>query len=482
MATSLSNPASLRRARRLGVLTTLALLCALLFSPGVTAAQNLNPQRPAYKLLRYDEDWSSLREHDGRSDWFDSLKYVPFGTSDGWYLTVGGEIRERYEFVDHGAWGRDPLDNRYLLQRYMLHTDVHLGSRFRFFGQLKSGIEVNRTGGPRPADEDRLDVHQAFVDAGLWHSGKDSVTLRVGRQEMSFGSSRLVSVREGPNVRQSFDGARLTLNAAGWQLDAFATKPVETGRGVFDDSPDHTRSFWGVYGVRSFPLLPKGNIDLYYLGLDRKRARFDAGTGREERHSAGTRIWGKTESWDYNYEVVFQWGRFGSGDIRAWTAASDTGYRIDSIKLRPRFGLKADVASGDHNPVDNRLGTFNALFPKGAYFSEADLLGPYNLMDLHPSVELQITSSITLTPDADFFWRQSTHDGIYGIPGNLLQSGRGATARYIGCHTSAQLEWRINRHASVTAMYLHFFPGEFLRQAPPDRHVNFVATWVTYRF
>src|SRR5438874_1430352 len=89
---------------------------------------------------------------------------------------------------------------------------------------------------------------------------------------------------------------------------------------------------------------------------------------------------------------------------------------LRSAELRPRFGLKADIASGDRNLADQTLGTFNALFPKGAYFSEADLLGPYNLMDLHPSVELHLTKSLKLTPDADFFWRQSTHDGIYGIP------------------------------------------------------------------
>jgi hypothetical protein len=242
---------------------------------------------------------------------------------------------------------------------------VHFGSRFRLFGQLKSGIEMNREGGPRPADEDHLDVHQAFVDAGLWQSRSNSLTLRVGRQEMAFGSSRLVSSRAGLNVPQSFDGARLTLSKNEWQVDAFAAKPVETSRGLFDDSPDHTRSFWGVYSVRSFPALPRGNIDLYYLGLDRKRARFDAGSGREQRHSVGARIWGMTESWDYNYELVFQWGHFGPDHIRASTTASDTSFRIESVKLRPRFGLKADVASGDRDPTDQKLGTFNALFPKG---------------------------------------------------------------------------------------------------------------------
>ncbi|MGH9630016.1 MAG: alginate export family protein [Bryobacteraceae bacterium] len=54
---------------------------------------------------------------------------------------------------------------------------------------------MNRKGGPRPADEDHLDVHQAFVDAGLWQSGSGSLTLRLGRQEMAFGSLRLVSFR-----------------------------------------------------------------------------------------------------------------------------------------------------------------------------------------------------------------------------------------------------------------------------------------------
>lgn len=396
--------------------------------------------------------------------------------------TVGGQIRQRFEYFDHAVWGREAEQDRYLLQRYMLHTDVHLGSRLRLFGELKSGIEVNRKQGPRPADEDKLDVHQAFLDGTLWQAARESLTVRIGRQELSFGSSRLVSFREGPNVRQSFDGVRVLLRKSGWQVDAFATKPVETSRGLFDDSPDHARSFWGLYTTHALRLLPKGNIDLYYLGLDRKRARFDVGTGREQRHSFGTRLWGRTEAWDYNYELVLQSGRFAGGNIRAWTVASDTGYRLETVRFRPRFGLRADIASGDGNPADRTLGTFNALFPKGAYFSEADLLGPYNLMDLHPSVELQIARNVKLIPDADFFWRHSTRDGIYSIPGGLLQSGRNATARYIGAHASGQLEWSLTRHMALTALYLHFFPGDFLRQAPPNRPVNFVALWITYKF
>jgi len=468
------------------MVTVVAMLVTLVPAcPATVLAQSGDPSAtpPAYKQLRYEEDYGYLRDQSRQSDPLDVIKYISLGNEGDRYLSIGGEIRQRFEYFHNPVWGQEEQDdNGYWLQRYMLHTDVHLGSRVRFFGQLKSGIEIGRAGGPRGADEDKLDLHQAFGEIRALTNGKDGLTLRIGRQEIGLGSSRLVSFREGPNVRQSFDGIRLGWRSSEWQIDGLVTKPVETKRGVFDDAWDHTRSVWGVYAVGPFRTLPKGKIDLYYLGLDRKRARFDEGIGRELRHSIGARIWGRTESWDYNTELVYQWGSFGQGRIRSWTTASDTGYRIESIRFGPRFGLKADIASGDRDPTDGTLGTFNALFPKGAYFSEADLLGPYNLMDLHPSVQLNLTERISLTPDFDFFWRQSTRDGIYSVPGALIRSGRTSQARYTGSHGNLQLEWRLDRHISLTAIYLHFFPGPFLKETQPGRNVDFLAAWFTYRF
>ena len=311
---------------------------------------------------------------------------------------------------------------------------------------------------------------------------QDKLTLRVGRQEIAFGSSRLVSVREGPNVHQTFDGARLTWLSGDWRIDTFAVKAAQTNTGIFDDSPEHKRSFWGVYAVRPFRILPIGTIDVYYLGIDNKKVGFDKGIGRDQRHSAGTRISGSGRTWDYNYEGVLQWGRFGAGDIRAWTVSSDDGFRTNSLPSQPRIGLKADIISGDRNPLSNTLGTFNALYPKGAYFSDADLIGPSNLSDLHPSIELHLTKTLSLTPDADFFWRQSVHDGIYGVGGDLLISGRSTSARYIGAHVGTRVEWRANPRLTMTAEYLHFFDGEFLKVAAPGKQINFVALYAAYKF
>lgn len=38
----------------------------------------------------------------------------------------------------------------------------------------------------------------------------EQLAVRVGRQELKLGSSRLASVRESPNVRRTFDGIRVS--------------------------------------------------------------------------------------------------------------------------------------------------------------------------------------------------------------------------------------------------------------------------------
>src|SRR5436190_3834939 len=128
--------------------TSLLLVVAALVSASAFA-------QPEYKQLRYDEDYSYLREPQRRSDFFDPIKYIPLTESGSAFLTLGGEIRERYEYFHNPLWGDAPHDrDGYLLQRYMLHADAHFGEPFRVFVQFKSDLETGRRGGPRPADRD----------------------------------------------------------------------------------------------------------------------------------------------------------------------------------------------------------------------------------------------------------------------------------------------------------------------------------------
>ena len=206
-----------------------ALLLAL---PLCAQVQDQSPAAVrTYNLLRENDDWSFLADLLQRSDFWDPIKYVPLGC-DACYVSFGGEIREAFEQVGNDNWGKQPYMNTFLVQRYMLHSDWHLGKNFRAFAQLKSGIEDFRAGGPRPIDEKRLDFETAFLEVGNTQK-KNWEILRIGRQELNSGSGRLVSVREGPNVRQSFDGVKIRSKAGVWNVDAWTVRPDLDKLGFF---------------------------------------------------------------------------------------------------------------------------------------------------------------------------------------------------------------------------------------------------------
>jgi hypothetical protein len=442
---------------------------------------------PTYKLLRYEEDYSYLKDPGRRTDFWDPIKYIPFWGRQDWYLSIGGEVRERYEFfhnLDAGAAPANPRGNNAdLLQRYLLHGDLHLGPYVRFFGQFVSGQESGRIGGPRPdIDQNAFDIHQGFADVVLpLGGGKDTLTARLGRQEFEYGTGRLIDVRDGVNLRLAFDAARFLLRRGDWQVDGWWSKPVRNNPGTFDDDPDPNRSFWGVYAVHPLPLLTQGNIDLYYLGFENKQAVYVQGRGYELRHSLGTRLWGRPLPWEYNLEYVWQFGTFGPGRIEAWTAAHAVRYNFSELPLKPRLGLRFDVASGDNNPASPNLQTFNPLFPSGAYFNLLNPVGPLNMIDLHPTLDLYAGEKLTLTFDWDFFWRESLSDGVYRISGAPLRGAAGG-ARYVGNSPAVTAVWNPTRHVSLLASYVHFFPGPFFEANPPDKGTDYFTVWADYKF
>src|SRR5579872_3312344 len=251
------------------------------------ASVRAQDQGPAYQPFRYDEDWSALSDTSRRQDPLDSLKYISLGRS-GWYITLGGEIRERYELLDQPGFGTGRPDSRgYLLQRYLFSSDFHFGPHFRFFAEIQSAFEEGRAGGPRLTDYDPLEVHQAFVDWKIQDSGNDSVTLRVGRQEVGFGSGRLIAPAEGLNLRRSMDGVRIAVRRGRVEWNTVALRLVVASQNVFGDVPDHRQSFWATGFVLPHPFWKVANIGAYYLGFDRKDAVFAKGIGREIREKIG---------------------------------------------------------------------------------------------------------------------------------------------------------------------------------------------------
>ena len=311
---------------------------------------------------------------------------------------------------------------------------------------------------------------QGFAELDL-----GAITLRGGRQMISLGTERLVGTRYGPNVPLAFDGVRTIVSLGKAKVNLFAVNPVVPGPGSFDDKTSPTKMLWGAYAV-----LP--GVDLYYLGYRNRVAHFGGVTGREVRHSIGARLNGAKGNLHWNIEGVAQFGHFAGKTIGAWTVGSEAGVKLAKLPLTPDATLRFNVVSGDGRRDDRHLGTFNALFPKGKYFGELSPVGPTNIISANPRVSARLNRTMSASLAAMGYWRYSTADGVYDIPGNLIRAPGNSRARFIGKEAEVTLSWQATAELGLSTSFSLFQPGTFIRETGPAKTIRLIGLEANFRF
>jgi hypothetical protein len=258
---------------------------------------------------------------------------------------------------------------------------------------------------------------------------------------------------------------------------------VDTHFGIFDDRPNGTRRIWSVYATYGLPRLGYGSgVDLYYIGYQNEHAQFDQGTGLEQRQSLGVRLYGTQGGLSWDFEELLQFGKFAGSHILAWAFANDAIYKLLGGPLRPFLGLRLAALSGDDDPKDHTLGTFNAIDGEGGYFGENSVLGPANLLLFRAIAGLEFGSGWSVYTGPVLYWRASLGDGIYALGGNVLRPDSGSHARFVGPQVDAAVSWRANRFLSFNAAFSILWPGQFIRDTGPAETVKFFGAHVAWQF
>jgi len=475
-------------------LHSIALLAVLLLKASQCFAQSTPtgapptasaPQRPAYNLDRSEEDWKFLQDPSQREDLWDPLKYIPLAR-EGWYLTLAGESRPFYEVYHNYNWGAGPQDgNGYYLQRIMGSTDLHLGDRTLVFVELQSGDVFGRKGGPRPSqNKDTLDVSQALTGLTVIRGDhKPRLELKLGRQELNYGEGSLLAIRE-LNVRRTFDGVKSIIRPGDWRIDLLAFRPALIKSGVFDDGIDSSQALWGAWASR--PIKNRSfwrQADVYYLGLDRKQARFEQGMAGELRHTVGGLLHAQQGAFSMFTEADLQFGSFGADNIRAWKYAQSLSWSFRDRPLRPAVSLLGAISSGNTSAASAVVQTFNPLFPRGLYYGYIDSTGSSNATVIHPELSLTISTTVSILATHFSFWRTSAADGIYSQPGFLLRAGNQNQSRYVGSLQDLAIRWRADRHTTFEALATYYEAGAFLLESsPPGKNLSYFSLKMNYRF
>lgn len=445
------------------------------------------PERPKFNNLPYLEDWSCIACCDScrSNDWSDHIKYIGLSDDGNIWVSFGGQVRFRSESWNNFGFV-DSNDATFVLSRLLLHGSLHLGKCVRIFAEGKSSLCTNRDlpGGRRTLDVDTIALQNGFVELSLPTSNCNySVTLRAGRQELSFGKQRLVSPLDWSNTRRTFDGIALIGTWCDWTATGFYTHYVPVQK--YDFNSSSTEKFYGLYATAKLSMID--TLDLYYLGRDRSRAVYDSVTGSETRHTVGLHACSQIgdTSLDYDIEAAYQWGDVGSQSISAYMLATEVGYSLLCWCGEPRIHIGFDYASGDNNSSDNKINTFSQLYPLGhKYLGWIDVVGRQNITALNFGVTLKPCDKLKVFLNTHLFWRASDTDALYNAGSGIVRSGSLSSKSQIGWEEDLLVKYTPSRHWIFLAGYSHFFVGDFINTATPaaNSDIDFGYLGAQYTF
>ena len=439
------------------------LLIVLLCNSSLVTAQQIS----GFEQMRYNEDYSGLKK-DTIRNWYHELKYKRI--SKNAYVSFGGDFRTQYLIMVNESWNPDLRDDDgYLLTRWLFHADLHLSRNVRVYAELQSALANSREI-LLPVEENPLKLHQLFVDYKPFIEAP--ITFRIGRQEVSYGSARLISLRDSPNTRRSFNGVKAIFSGDNIKTDVFYLHAVVDKVGIFDDTSSPDLRLWGTFSDITTSK-KELHFNFYYLGFYNKNAIFYDGAGTEKRHTFASRFFGNRGRWWYELEGGYQFGSIRNRRIAAWSVALGSSYHFPSTKYTPEIGLKADLISGDRDNTDNTQQSLNTMFGPGAYFGMAAPIAPSNLMDIHPSVKLYVSEKAVFTCDYAFLWRYSSGEGIYRPNMIPFFEHNDASSRYIGSQISGILSYSANKHVVLLTGLSWFDSGAYLREVSTGENIVF---------
>ncbi len=391
------------------------------------------------------------------------------------WLSLGGSLRLRTEGRT-GIGFTKGADDAYFLSRLRLDVGIKAtpwlnlfvqGQDSRSPGNLRSNSRVR----------DPLDLRQAYFE--LADPARRWIKLKVGRQELRYGTERVISPGDWGNVTRTFDAAKLTLGDPDTNVDIFAASVVQVDVNALNKRRDGD-NLYGIYAQMK-RLLPNATVEPFLLY--KTMAGGSAGAGAHL-YTAGARLAARLPAnFDFSTKLASQTGSSGTDTISAWAGYWIIGYTMPATLLSPRFLIEYAHASGDRNAFDGRRETFDPLFPSPhADFGIADLVGWRNVRDFRTGIELTPSAESMVRASLHSFWLASRMDHFYNPVGQIVASvpPGGSISSKIGNELDISWTYRPVPKITLGAGWARLFPGRFLKLSTPGAGSSYAYLFFNY--
>jgi hypothetical protein len=350
--------------------------------------------------------------------------------------------------------------------------------------------------------DDNFDLRQAYVQIG-----PKEVNGTAGRQVLLYGDERLIGPGEWTNFTRTFDAAKFHYEQPKFSIDLFASTPVYIFRDSFDQSDLFNGSethrnlvFAGAYATT--PVIHPMTLDLYALYLHEDNQAFVPvavtypGTTLQTPGTTtdfvtlGTRVKSdskKLHGWEYDGEFAFQAGQVSDLDLLACAFHIGGGYTFQNCPWKPRLYVEYNYATGDDDPNDGDIETFQNLFPSNHNkYGVMDLFAWQNLSS--PDIRFRVNpiNKVSLETAFYVYWLANTDDSWYRANGTtrvrpLTPAARDAT-NHVGEEFDFLITYQPLKFLSIWAGYSHFFAGNYLKAtgAADDADYGYVQATLNF--
>ena len=407
------------------------------------------------------------------------MKYISLRNKN--YISFGGELREQFQIYKNIHFGDVPptyknISANQLWHWLMLHSNIELGNHFWIFIQLNNTLRFFNYNPVVPEiDENQLSLHQAFAEIKV-----NYFKFRLERQELFYGNHRLLTVREVPNTRQTFDGLVIKKVFKNGGLDFFAILKVISKQYVFDDE-SFKEGLVGIYGTQYF-YTRKIGLDYYAVNFQSKLRKYNYQSEFENRQTYGLQLFSNYEKINFELETAYQSGKFNDLTISAYNVLADV-----NIMLVPEnkgtIGFAANAASGDKNNEDKKLNTYNLLFAKPAY-SLAIPIGSTNLLSLSPYIKINPVKKLNVLAQVFLLSRNNNQDGTYS-PGMVQNRPKPqlyfSPEKTLGTFYLVETNYQQTKNLSFSFYASYFKAGSYPKATGRGKDITYLSFKSTFK-